>query len=218
MKIILIVLMIILLSGCATALDPRVDPHDGVRLRHLRYYGDVLEEYYKIAGKYPFEGEADVPIYVKIISEFQTEKVMEEVPPEYIRKSAKEFQKELEKVLDRSVSLRYDPKDIRDQAPVNYSYTIDGSVFYFAVFLSSRLEVSRKITEKCNKLELTNKPVLNQGQVNYRKVRYLAKQESEYASVAEQEIHFDTDRFQYEQPESDGLCKNLNMQVEDIYI
>ena len=40
------------------------DDADIYRLRHLKYYGGLIEEYHDMIGEYPFENEAEIPVYV----------------------------------------------------------------------------------------------------------------------------------------------------------
>ena len=44
---------------------------DLVRLRHLKYYGELLDEFHSKTGSYPLQGRRDFPIYVHVGHEGQ---------------------------------------------------------------------------------------------------------------------------------------------------
>ena len=72
-KVLVILGSIILISifGCASMEKGYQDNADQIRLQHLRYYGDLLEEYHAKTGKFPFQEEYDIPVYITIANDFQ---------------------------------------------------------------------------------------------------------------------------------------------------
>ena len=61
-------------------LKPFQDDADIYRLRHIKYYGELIEEYKKKTGKIPFQGEASVPINVFIANSKQQSYIKDDNP------------------------------------------------------------------------------------------------------------------------------------------
>ena len=83
MKIVLTALSVIILMSifsCATMEKGYQENADQIRLQHLRNYGDLLEEYYDKTGKFPFQEEYDIPVYVTIANEFQKKNANQQLP------------------------------------------------------------------------------------------------------------------------------------------
>ncbi len=73
LKGISIFLVIFLFVGCSRTSTKFKKDADVIRLRHLKYYGELLERYHGITGKYPFQGQKGIPVYVHIVNDKQIE-------------------------------------------------------------------------------------------------------------------------------------------------
>ncbi len=133
------------------------DDCDVVRLQHLRYYGNLIEEYKVKVGTYPFEGEGQ-QVYAFIYNNNQKEYCDDTNPYSHIQKTPKEFFSELEKGLGRQVDQLFDPQYVPSGRPVFYIYMIDGNQYFFAVHLSKKYSFSKKVASKYYKAEISNIP------------------------------------------------------------
>ncbi|MDD4295131.1 MAG: hypothetical protein PHP69_06430 [Candidatus Omnitrophica bacterium] len=141
-------------------LKPFQDDADIYRLRHVKYYGELIEEYQKKVGKLPFQGEADVPINVFIANSEQEQYVKDENPFPHETRSCKSFIEELEKGLGRKIDEYYDPQFAPVDKPNFYIYMVEDDTYYFAVHISQYYGFAYKVGEHYYKVEITNKPVL----------------------------------------------------------
>ncbi|MDO9578067.1 MAG: hypothetical protein Q7J16_09295 [Candidatus Cloacimonadales bacterium] len=182
-------LFALLLASCATMEKGYQENADEIRLQHLRYYGDLLDEYYNKCGQYPFQDEVDVPIYVTIANEFQKKNANQRLPFEHQTRTSEEFKQEIKNVLGREIELRYDPQKVGVYAPNFYIYSIYQKVFYFAIHLYNEYDYSKIVSKHYNKLELTNNRDLYPGQIHFDKLKILTKKNSEKLSKEELDVH-----------------------------
>lgn len=132
---------------------------DIVRLKHLVYWGQLIDEYHQKTGHYPFANQSRHPIYVEIATPQQQSYFKDIKPPApATTKSMKEFVKELEKGLGRGIQEYYDPQYAPDGKPNFYIYMIDQSQYHLAVHTFSDYPFSRKIAENYYKVEISNQP------------------------------------------------------------
>ncbi len=131
------------------------DDCDVVRLQHLIYYGNLIEEYKSKVGKYPFEGEKQ-QVYAFVYNNTQKYYCDDTNPYPHIQKTPKEFFSELEKGLGRQIDQLFDPQYVPSDRPVFYIYMIDKNQYFFAVHLSKKYSFSKKVDTKYYKTEISN--------------------------------------------------------------
>ncbi len=105
---------------------------DIVRLKHLKYYGELLEKYYAIKGKYPFQGKDTNQIYVDIANDKQ-EKATKEEPIPQVTVPLSDFITEIEATLGHEIEEYYDPQYGADYKPNFYMYMVTQNVYFFAI-------------------------------------------------------------------------------------
>ena len=136
---------------------------DIYRMKHLKYYGELIEEYKAKVGKYPFEGMENKPIYVFVANSKQEKYVRDDNPNPHHRYDLKVFIQTLEEGLGRQIDEYYDPQFAPDSKPNFYIYMQAGKQFYFAVHLSQGYGIAKKVAEGYYKLEITDEPIAMYG-------------------------------------------------------
>ncbi len=130
---------------------------DIVRMKHFDYYARLLTEYYSRNGKYPFQNEKDVPVYVFILTSFQEQRFEDTNPYRHYTIRDTQFFEELSRGLGRKIPERYDPQKVSgDSRPTMYIYMVEGDSFYFAVHLYNANPFTKYVGEYYYKLELSN--------------------------------------------------------------
>jgi len=213
-----IIIALLSLFGCATMEKGYQDNSDKIRLEHLRYYGDLLDEYYEIEGKYPFQEKYDVPVYITIANEFQQKNANQQLPFEHKKISSEQFEKELENVLKKDITLKFDPQKVGVYAPNFYIYNVYQKVFYFAIHLYNENDFSNNIGKHYNKMELTNNHILNKGQIHYDRLCQIVKHPTEKPTAQEFELHTDIKKEELKQKSFSGLINNQSIQAKEIFI
>ena len=150
------------------------DDCDIIRLQHLIYYGQLIEEYKLKVRKYPFEGE-NQQVYAFIYNKNQKEYCNDTNPYSHIQKSPAEFFSELEKGLGHQIDQLFDPQYVPSGRPVFYIYMIDGEQYFFAVHLSKKYPFSKKIASKYYKTEISN---ISDEEYQFYRVEELEKNEA----------------------------------------
>lgn len=151
----LVVAAYFLSSYIAAAEDFQHDA-DIVRLKHLKHYGDLIEEYHAKTGKYPFEGTAKVPVYVHIANDKQAQYAQNGPPIPHKLVANADFIAELEKGLERTIKERYDPSFAPRNKPNFYIYMIHEGGYFFAVHLHQPQPFAKKIADNDHKAEISN--------------------------------------------------------------
>ncbi len=151
------------------------DDADIYRLRHIKYYGELLKEYKEKTGMYPFEGTEKVPIYVFVAHDKQEEYTKQQNPNPHKVVSFREFISELEDKLGKQVNQYFDPQYAPYKKPNYYIYMIRDNQYFFAVHVSTYYDFSRKIAENYYKVEISNIPPKGS---NIQKYSDLIKNES----------------------------------------
>ncbi len=151
---------------------------DIVRLRHLKYYSDIIEEYKEKTGKYPLQDRTIVtnyqasftedqknqiktlPVYVEIANEWQEDeakKYNDAIPFSHYNGNDKEFFYEIEKGLGRRVDEYYDPQKKPSGRPNFYVYVVneDGD-YYFAVHTYQEYPFGLYLAKNYYKIEVSN--------------------------------------------------------------
>lgn len=132
---------------------------DIIRLRHLKYYTNLIQEYYTKTGSYPFQSEE--PQYIYIANKEQeafTNEYDSSIPYKHLTISFADFVKEIESTLNITVNEYYDPQYAPDIKPNWYLYASMNNNFYFAIHLHQSFDFSKNLAEYYNKVEISNVP------------------------------------------------------------
>lgn len=135
---------------------------DIFRLRHLKYFGELIEEYHQKTGKYPLQGESDTQHYVLIAAPHQ-QKYAKGTPEQFKVSDVERFRAVLKEGLGRDIDLKFDPQKVPTAAPNFYIYMIDGDSYFFAVHLYNAYPFSNPLDKHYNKLEITNEEPNRRG-------------------------------------------------------
>lgn len=133
------------------------DNCDIVRLQHLKYYTEIIEEYKQKTGKYPFQTNSKNETYAFIYNKEQKKYSTDTNKEDHKLISPQDFFAELAKSLGRDVDQKYDPQYVPTTRPVFYIYMITGDTYYFAVHLSKYYPFSKKVDANYYKVEISNK-------------------------------------------------------------
>ena len=134
------------------------DDADVVRLKHLKYYSDLLAEYHSKKGSYPLQKKAtEMPVYVFVAHDHQS--ASGKPAYKHLVVPMREWVQDLEAGLERSVDEHYDPQFAGDGYKPNlYIYMVYRDTFFFAVHLYQDYPFAKHVSEHYNKLEVSNKP------------------------------------------------------------
>ncbi|HEG44699.1 MAG TPA: hypothetical protein ENH94_11700 [Phycisphaerales bacterium] len=131
---------------------------DIYRLKHLKYYGELIEKYHKNIGKYPFQGKENKPVYVFIANDKQEKYREDDNPNPHKSYPLKSFIKELERGLNKKINEYYDPQFAPLNKPNFYMYLINEDLYFFAIHVSQYYGFATKINENYYKVEISNNP------------------------------------------------------------
>lgn len=106
---------------------------DVVRVHHLLYYGELLDEYFQKTGHYPFQDSGSKNI--RVIFATMDQKINFPANEDTTEISFKEFITELEKVLKRNVEEYYDPMAMDENYPLAYIYQIGKHHYFLTAYL-----------------------------------------------------------------------------------
>lgn len=161
--------LLLFLVGC-TSLE-RGYQHDAdiFRLRHLEYYGNLIEEYHQKTGQYPLQGERETQHYVLIAAPHQ-QKYATGTPEQFKVIDVERFRDVLKKGLGREVKFKFDPQKVPMGAPNFYIYAIQDDVYFFAVHLNQEFSFSNPIARHCSKVEITNTEPFCRGQWRFHEL------------------------------------------------
>ncbi len=129
---------------------------DIIRLKHFKYYSEILEKYHSIKGKYPFEGKENNPAYVYIANDEQIDATKNGPDYPHATIPAKEFFSELETVLGHEVLEYYDPQYRGDYKPNFYMYLVYQDAYYFSIHVHQPFLFGEKISDFYYKVEISN--------------------------------------------------------------
>lgn len=135
------------------------DNCDIVRLEHLKYYADLIEEYKTKTGHYPLQENSQTPVYSLIYNKIQKDFASDSNPGQHKLVSPADFFSELEKGLGRKIDQRFDPQYAPTCRPIFYIYMIQNDTYYFAVHLSKYYPFSKRVDKNYYKVEVSNKSV-----------------------------------------------------------
>ena len=129
---------------------------DIYRLKHVKHYSELLQKYNAKTGKYPFQGDSELPTYVFVANDAQKLPDGQNPNPHKV-KSYKEFALELRKAVGDFEQL-FDPQYVANKKPNFYIYMIIEDQFFFAVHVSQDYPFAKKIADGYYKVEVSNKP------------------------------------------------------------
>ena len=142
----------------------RAYQHDAdiFRLRHLKYFGELIAEYHQKNGKYPLQGESDTQHYVLIAAPHQ-QKYTEGTPEQFKVTDVERLRSVLQEGQDRNIAFKYDPQKVPVNAPNFYIYMVEGDSYFFAVHLYSERSFANPQGKHYHKLEITNEEPNRRG-------------------------------------------------------
>ena|SRR5688572_6027950 len=129
---------------------------DVIRLRHLQHYGQLIEEYREKTGRVPFQGAAEIPIYVNIANHQQAKYASKGPPTQHKLMSTAGFVSELESGIGRAIIERYDPQWVPTRKPNFYIYMVNRDYYFFAVHLHQPFPFAKRIADHYYKAEISN--------------------------------------------------------------
>lgn len=135
---------------------------DIFRLRHLKYFGELIEEYHQKTGKYPLQGESETQHYVLIAAPHQ-QKYATGTPEQFKVTDVEKFRAILKDELGRDIAFKFDPQKVPVGAPNFYIYMVVDDSFFFAVHLYEDHPFTNPLDKHCHKLEITNEEPNRRG-------------------------------------------------------
>jgi|GEM_PF-1053931 len=142
-----------------TILQAFQDDADIYRLRHIKYYGELLQRYYDKTGHYPFQGKEKLPIYTFIANDQQEKFTKTKNPNPHKLYPLSELIKELESTLGKKIKQYFDPQYYASKKPNFYIYMIRGDQYFFAVHISNYHDFATKVADNYYKVEISNKKI-----------------------------------------------------------
>lgn len=131
---------------------------DIVRLKHLKYYGELIDKYYSAKKKFPLQGKDSKPIYVYIANDRQKEATKDGPNSPHTVIPLAEFIAEIESALGHKIEEYYDPQYSGDYKPNFYMYKIHQDIFFFAIHVHQPFPFAKKVSKFYYKVEISNYP------------------------------------------------------------
>lgn len=135
---------------------------DIFRLRHLKYFGELIEEYHQKTGKYPLQGDSETQHYVLIAAPHQ-QKYTQGTPKQFKITDVEKFRATLKEGLGRDIEFKFDPQKVPVGAPNFYIYMIEDDSFFLAVHLYTGRSFTNPLGKHYYKLEITNEEPNRRG-------------------------------------------------------
>ncbi len=157
-----IIILIILLSSCASIESQYQNDADLYRISHLIHYGELIHEYHEKSGHYPFQGQSDKQLQVS----FATEEQKEHLSPDsdsIEKRSSEEFRTEVSTVLGREIELRFEPQRVPTSMPLYYLYVTEDDEYFFIVHLFKRYSFAANRGPGFNQVEITSSNIEHPG-------------------------------------------------------
>ncbi|TKJ38827.1 MAG: hypothetical protein CEE38_03760 [Planctomycetes bacterium B3_Pla] len=129
---------------------------DVIRLRHLKHYGMLIEEYHEKTGVFPYQNTAEVEVYVHVANDRQAAYAKDGPPIPHKMIPFAKFVSELESGLGRPIKERYDPQFAPLHKPNFYIYMVYKDCYFFAVHLHQPFPFAKKVGENYYKAEISN--------------------------------------------------------------
>ena len=155
---------------------------DIVRAKHLKYYGELIAEYKRVTGSYPFMEDAQVPIYVFIATPKQLPKGYPEQRAPFKHKigSVSYFFSVLAKELNREIPECYDPQYVSSNGRPNYyMYVANKGSYFFAVHFHNNMPFAKNVAKNYYKVDISNTPT----EMNMAKDPFSLFKSSEFIEV-----------------------------------
>lgn len=170
-KSLLSFIVVYLLGGCASNPSATLSrtsealQHDLdiVRLQDLQTLSDYVERYRDITGRYPLQGQADVPHYVHIATQEQQQYAQMSPPYAHVKTPAKDFVDELVATLGNDIEVPFDLQRVPVNKPNFYIYMITGKTYFLAVHVHQDFPFANKVADFYNKVEITNGTDVNRA-------------------------------------------------------
>lgn len=134
---------------------------DIVRLQDAATLSGYIEEYKRITGKLPLEGEVEYPHYVHIATKEQEKYAKGGPPYQHKRSSVKDFIAELQSKLGNEIEIPFDLQKVPVNKPNFYIYMVVGDVYFLAVHVHHDYSFANKVGDYYYKVEVTNNPNAN---------------------------------------------------------
>lgn len=131
---------------------------DIVRLKHLKYYGELIGKYRAAKGIYPFQGRKDNPIYVHIANDKQKKATKDGPKSPHVVIPLAEFIAEIESTLGHEIAEYYDPQYSGVYKPSFYTYKVHQDIYFFAIHVHQPFPFAKKVSEFYYKVEISNYP------------------------------------------------------------
>ena len=127
-----------------------------------------IEKYKDTAGKYPFQGESEVPLYTLVATKEQMKYIQGGPPYKHVKRDSRSLLNELQSVLGSDVQLPFDPQRVPVNKPIFYIYRIVNDVYHVAVHVHNDLPFANKLGPYYNKVEVTNNQAKSRPGTWYR--------------------------------------------------
>jgi len=129
---------------------------DIVRLNDLAQLSGYIEEYKDATGKYPMQGQTDLPHYVYVATKAQEQYAENGPPYAHKRSGVQLLVKELVSVLGDDIQIPFDLQKVPVNKPNFYIYMVKDESYYLAVHVHQNFPFSYPIADHNNKVEVTN--------------------------------------------------------------
>lgn len=129
--------------------------YDISRLEDLVKLSGHVEEYKKITGSYPYEGDVSIPHYVLIATDEQQKYIKGGPPYEHKSTSARDFVAELRSVLGE-IEVPFDLQRVPTNKPNFYIYNVVEDTYFVAVHVHNDFSFANKVGDFYHKVEVTN--------------------------------------------------------------
>ncbi len=160
-NIIFFACFLLFIPGCMKTSEVFQQDADIVRLKHLEYYGELIEKYYEKVEKYPFSDRENVPVYVFIANDEQIDFTKKGPNYKHVVIAFSELVNEIESVLGREINEYYDPQYRPDYKPNFYIYMVNQGTYFFAIHVHQPFPFAKKVTGHYHKIEISNHPTFN---------------------------------------------------------
>jgi len=129
--------------------------YDISRLEDLVKLSGHVEEYKKVTGSYPYEGDVSIPHYVLIATKEQQKYIKGGPPYEHKSTPARDFVAELQAVLG-DIEVPFDLQRVPTNKPNFYIYNVVEDTYFVAVHVHNDFSFANKVGEFYHKVEVTN--------------------------------------------------------------
>jgi len=129
---------------------------DIVRLNDLALLSGHIEKYRHLKGKFPFQGETNLPHYVLIATRTQQNQAFQGPPTAHKTTETKTFVNVLTSVLGDDIQIPFDLQRVAVNKPNFYIYMVIENIYYLAVHVHHDFPFANKVGPYYNKVEVTS--------------------------------------------------------------